>query len=150
MWVKKTQLVLVLNLIGWAGGWCDFSRPTTERSKAKPNKSNSTLNWKLLCKIRWRRWYQPNFSTEWARFLRLTTTLGNLELLKKENSAPHHPPPPLSCPYKPYTLVVFVRRRFSFSKIVKWWMEILNVLWIFHLNQLLPHAFLGIQTCPVL
>ena len=27
----------------WWSGWCDFSGPTTERSKTKPNKSNSTL-----------------------------------------------------------------------------------------------------------
>ena len=50
-------------------------------------------------------------------------------------------PSPLGYPYKPLTLVVYVKGKFPFSK---------NVLWVFHPNQLLPHAFLGIQTCPVL
>ena len=58
-------------------------------------------------------------------------------------SAPLSPPPPspLGYPYKPFTLVVYVKGKFPFSE---------NVLGVFHLNQLLPHAFLGIQTCPVL
>ena len=55
---------------------------------------------------------------------------------------PHYlPPSPLGYPYKPFTLVVYVKGKFPFSE---------NVLGVFHLNQLLPHAFLGIQTCPVL